>query len=408
MLVLAGCQGPGTPGGSGRTDAGASADGGSDAGPTQDGAPDGGADAGCTTAQTAACSCPTGAAGTQLCVGGIFGPCECGTDGGDMITADAGTMLAPDAGSGGLGAFNVNPDTVTVSGISAGAFMSVQLLVAYSASIHGAAIVAGGPYDCYQGNYNDLSLAECAEGIGIANDASKFVSYTNAQASMNTIDPVSNIAGKPIYMFSGTKDLVINQSVMNALQSYLLNFTSSSSITYNNSTAADHAWISPDATNACDFLGPPYLNNCSIDMAQVFLTLFYGTLAPRSASPQGTYVQFNQNAYCPNGSCSSISMDSTAWVYVPAGCAAGDACKLVVVLHGCSSNQEDIGTALIKQSGVNEWADTNDIVVLYPQALNSAQTDCWDFTGYTGANYDLKSAPQMTAIMAMVHQITSG
>lgn len=346
----------------------------------------------------------------QICAGGAYGACEC-------EPGDAGNTSASDAGPDGgpmtmtmasLGAYNVDPDTVTVSGISAGGYMAVQLLVAYSASIHGAAIVAGGPYDCYQGNYNTLSLAECTTGLGIGNDASKFVSYTNTQAGMGTIDPVSNLAGKPIYMFSGTKDIVIEQAVMNALESYLESFTASSNITYNNSTAAEHAWISPDATNACDTLAPPYLNNCNFDMAEDFLTLFYGPLAARTSSPQGTYVQFDQNAFCPGANCASISMDSTAWLYVPAGCASGQGCKLVIVLHGCESNQEDVGTVEVRESGVNEWADNNNILVLYPQAANSSQSDCWDFTAYTGANYLLKSAPQMTAIMAMVHQITSG
>jgi poly(3-hydroxybutyrate) depolymerase len=33
---------------------------------------------------------------------------------------------------------------------------------------------------------------------------------------------------------------------------------------------------------------------------------------------------------------------------------------------------------------------------------------CWDWWGYNGADYAVKSAPQMTAIMAMVSRITSG
>jgi hypothetical protein len=33
---------------------------------------------------------------------------------------------------------------------------------------------------------------------------------------------------------------------------------------------------------------------------------------------------------------------------------------------------------------------------------------CWDWWGYTGPNYALKSALQMTAIMAEVKQITGG
>jgi hypothetical protein len=41
---------------------------------------------------------------------------------------------------------------VTVSGVSAGAFMAVQFHVAHSATVRGAAAIAGGPYDCAQGS----------------------------------------------------------------------------------------------------------------------------------------------------------------------------------------------------------------------------------------------------------------
>lgn len=40
----------------------------------------------------------------------------------------------------------------TVSGISSGAFFSVQMQVAYSSLIAGAGVIAGGPYYCAQGN----------------------------------------------------------------------------------------------------------------------------------------------------------------------------------------------------------------------------------------------------------------
>jgi poly(3-hydroxybutyrate) depolymerase len=154
------------------------------------------------------------------------------------------------------------------------------------------------------------------------------------------------------------------------------------------------------------------MNNCGLDMEHDFLTKFYGTLAARNSTPQGSYIQFNQNSFCPGGNCSSISMDSTAWLYVPKNCAADQACKLVVALHGCLSNQSTIGTLLVKGSGINEWADNNNIIVLYPQTIASIYPvnaeGCWDWWGYTNSNYAVKSSPQMTSIMNMVTKITSG
>jgi poly(3-hydroxybutyrate) depolymerase len=64
----------------------------------------------------------------------------------------------------------------------------------------------------------------------------------------------------------------------------------------------------------------------------------------------------------------------------------------------------------VQKSGINEWADTNNIIVLYPQATSSSSNPlgCWDWWGYLSSDYALKSASQMDAIMAMVAQITSG
>jgi poly(3-hydroxybutyrate) depolymerase len=315
---------------------------------------------------------------------------------------------APAYAVSSLGAYNVNPNTVTVAGLSSGADMAVQLQVANSASIHGAAIMAGASYYCNQ--YNLALWGEaCTTGVGVS--VSSLVSYTKMQANAGNIDPVSNIGGKPIYMFSGTLDTVVYQQTMNDLQQYWLSFTSASNITYNSTTPAEHAWISPDATDVCAYLGVPFVNNCGTDVEQTFLTKFYGTLSPRNAKPTGKYVQFNQNTFCPSSNCAAIGMDSSAWLYVPSSCVSG-ACKLVVALHGCEQNQETVSTAFVKNSGINEWADNNSILVLYPQTISSYlpynPEGCWDWWGYTGSNYALKSAPQMMAIMGMVHKITSG
>src|SRR5678815_1624927 len=43
-------------------------------------------------------------------------------------------------------------ETATVSGLSSGAYMAVQMHVAHSARIKGAAALAGGPYYCAQGS----------------------------------------------------------------------------------------------------------------------------------------------------------------------------------------------------------------------------------------------------------------
>jgi predicted esterase len=125
----------------------------------------------------------------------------------------------------------VNPNTVTVAGISSGGMMAVQLQVAYSKSIFGTAVFAGGTYFCAQDNLDWYTA--CTMGIGVPVDT--LVSFTNSEADAGRIDPVSNIGGKPIYMFSGQLDTVVRQHAMNDLLVYYQSFTDNSHITYNNS-----------------------------------------------------------------------------------------------------------------------------------------------------------------------------
>jgi hypothetical protein len=62
----------------------------------------------------------------------------------------------------------------------------------------------------------------------------------------------------------------------------------------------------------------------------------------------------------------------------------------------------------VRNTGYNRWADTNNMVVLYPQTSLAATNSCWDWWGYDNANYAKKSGPQMVAIKAMLDQLSSG
>ena len=98
---------------------------------------------------------------------------------------------------------------------------------------------------------------------------------------------------------------------------------------------------------------------------------------------------------------------------MPKDCAdaAAAACRVHIVLHGCKQNSGAIGRTLVDKVGFNAWADTNRIIVLYPQttAITTSTTlnpnACWDWWGYTGAGWDDKRGIQLRAIVAMVNRL---
>jgi hypothetical protein len=171
----------------------------------------------------------------------------------------------------------------------------------------------------------------------------------------------------------------------------------------NYTTAAEHGWVTPDVTASCGALNSDYLINCGFDAEQTFLTYLFGTLNARNnGTLSGSLIQFNQTPY------QAFDMDSSAYVFVPANCASGAKCKLLVALHGCEMGQYFIGNTYVTKAGLNEWADTNSLIVLYPQAVPDSAYNpygCWDWWGYTGSNYSVSGGAQVSKIWAMMQRL---
>lgn len=303
-----------------------------------------------------------------------------------------------------LPALNIDTTQTTVSGLSSGGFMAAQLHVAYSATFKkGAGIVAGGPFYCAEGSITNATGRCMASPAGIP--TSSLVTTTNNWASQGSIDPVANLQSSKVYLFSGSIDSTVKQGVMDALKTYYNSFVPAANVVYKKDIAAEHAMVTDDYGSACSTKGSPYINDCNFDLAGTMLAHFYGTLNARNNGTlaAGNFVEFNQSQFITNH-----GMAPTGWAYIPAACTAGTQCRLHVVLHGCQQNVTLVQQQYVRNTGYNRWADTNNIVMIYPQTSTAATNSCWDWWGYDNANYAKKSGPQMVAIKAMVDQVSSG
>jgi len=311
------------------------------------------------------------------------------------------TAIATAAGSAQAASAlpRLNITGVYVTGVSSGGFMATQLQVAYSATIDGAGIIAAGPYDCGQGNVIDF--ATCDVGARLPVLEQQAITW----AAQGKIDPVADLAGKPVYVYHGLLDPVVNAAVAGSGVAFYQHF--GADVAYHNWDPAGHGWPTPEGVLACPLTSPPFLINCGDDPEGEMLTHWLGHVnPPNTRQPDGTLTSFSQNGYAPGGSGPALSMDNSGLLYTPPSCASGTACTLVVALHGCLSGQYLLGDEFPELANLDSYADTNNLVVLYPQAIASVlpvnPEGCWDWWGYDGPDFAVKSAPQMVTIMNMV------
>ncbi len=306
--------------------------------------------------------------------------------------------------------YNVSVSTVSVSGISSGGYMAAQMHFAYSKTIRkGAGIIAGGPVYCSQGNVF-IATGPCMADTG-SRDLPYLISVIDTWSGNGYIDPTSNLANSKVYLFSGTIDSTVKQPVMNDLDTMYKHYINSANIFYKNNIAAEHSLPTDYYGNPCSFNGDPYINNCNFDAAGEILKWIYGPLNQKNVGTLGgTFVNFNQKAFWGNFDPTNHGMANDGWAYVPANCAAGQACKLHVVFHGCKQNVATVGSQFYKNTGYNRWADTNNIIILYPQANTTSANPngCWDWWGYDDVNFPAKSGGQMVAVKTMIDRIVSG
>ncbi|WP_047238347.1 extracellular catalytic domain type 2 short-chain-length polyhydroxyalkanoate depolymerase [Chromobacterium subtsugae] len=306
-----------------------------------------------------------------------------------------------------LPAFHGDAGQSSVSGLSSGAFMAVQYQVAYSASVVGVGVVAGGPYYCALGSF--AGTAACMSGPPPS--AAQLLAAAGVFAAGGHIDPLPNLARSRVYLFSGSQDNTVKTPVVDSAAAFFrLAGVPDRQIQYERRLPAGHAQITPAYGNDCGTTAAPYINHCSwqgqgYDQAGVLLRHIYGPLQPKAQALGGRMVRFDQRPYAAVGS----SLADEGFVYVPKACEQGEACKVHIALHGCKQYAGAVGDDFYAHAGYNEWADSNRILVLYPQTTVSAANPqgCWDWFAYTGPAYAWKEGLQMQALKAMADRLVS-
>jgi len=342
-----------------------------------------------------------------------------------------------------LASFNVKKGNSSVSGLSSGAFMAVQLHLAHSASFSGAGVIAGGPFRCVEsfrpaGFMAETDYVQNALYIGMnpllpktGPHADKLALLARETAQAGAIDPISNLADDRIYIFTGSADSIVYSDVVECTrQFYEMLGVKPENIFYDDQMAAGHSIITDNPEDSpLNNNRPPYINNGGFMQSHEILRHIYGGLKPPSERLTGRMLRFDQTEFFDGKA--RASMSPYGYAYLPKSVEEGALARIHIALHGCRqgynytdyvygradiSNQPPYGNRYITTTGYNHMADSNDIIVLYPQAQGIDDGSilnpkgCWDWWGYSSPNpdqpdYYSRDAIQIKAIHSMLSRL---
>lgn len=288
----------------------------------------------------------------------------------------------------------IDPERVTVSGISAGGQMAHQLHISYSDLFSGVGIIASGPFGCAEGSLG-TAMARCMGKTDAPIPVNELAGQINSAMENGQVADTKNLSDDPVWLFHGTLDTTVAAQVSDATEALYAEFVPATQITYVNDVEAAHNFPARGHGNACTAMQPPFVGDCDYDAAGEILKHLYADMEAPVSEPETAL----QPVSLPGASEAGLS--DTAYLFIPPACSDGQQnCPLHLVLHGCAQSAVTVGTDFIQQSGYLSWAEANDIVLAFPQVAPATMNPyaCWDWWGYTGAEYRWRSGKQMTVI----------
>jgi poly(3-hydroxybutyrate) depolymerase len=341
-----------------------------------------------------------------------------------LIALTATPSLAAGDNPVTMPALHANIAETSVSGISAGAYMAGQFEIAHSEIVSGAAIIAGGPYGCAESIYADMMLGPGAIFLNLSKaingcmlnalalwgvpDPANLARKAERLAADQRIDPLSGVTSDRVYLFSGSEDRTVVEPIVAAAAKFYAELgLKPEQIKFVSDVAAGHAFVTDDHGGACEKSAAPFVVDCDYDQAGEALTHIYGKLNPRASKPAGSFIEFDQKPFTKD--LGDHGLADRGVVYVPPTCASSTVCRVHITFHGCAQTRVATGDAFVRDTGFARWADTNALIVLFPQVAGNPinPQGCWDWWGYTGRDYLTRDAPQIRALYRMLERLSA-
>ncbi len=297
----------------------------------------------------------------------------------------------------------IDPEAVTVSGISSGAAMAQQLHIAYGDRFAGAGLVAGVPYGCAEGDLG-LALGRCTGKEGGPLPVEDYLANIGAGGADGTVAGAAAFSIDRAWVFHGVSDAAVGEAVTAAAAAVYESLLAPGNLRYVNDVPAAHVFPTLEAGGACDQAAAPWLGACDYDAAGELLQFLYpGLEAPSEADRTASSGENLRQVSLPGAA--AAGMQETLWLFVPEQCPPSG-CRLHLALHGCLMATGQNGMAFVEDAGYLPWARANGIVVAFPEVAPQAVNPmgCWDWWGYTGPDYATRNGAQVKLLADWVQR----
>lgn len=294
-------------------------------------------------------------------------------------------------------------DKITLSGLSSGAYMAGQYHQAFAEEIAGVAMLAAGPVYCAVGNLQQ-AMSHCMANPQSAPDLAAIEQKLSSLREQGLLSPLAEVAKSRVWLLNGRADQTVLPQVGAALAKQYANWLPATQLEVISDQPFAHHFPTMQADlTACDKSEPPFIASCNYDAAGKLLGHLLDKAVERT-EPSGLVFKFNQHHLAPT---SKGQLAEFGYAYIPTVCQQGAPCQLHLSFHGCRQDASQIGEAYVRKTGLNHYADSEQLVILYPQVEKSTfnPLGCWDWWGYSGANYLSKEGAQLKAVHQLVEAI---
>ena len=276
---------------------------------------------------------------------------------------------------------SADPNSVTVSGHSAGCFMADEMMMVHSESIKGAGLFQCWPYGVLSRPdlVNENSSAELQAEVSIGQIA-------EAEAA-GKIDPTSNLANNSVYIFTGGEDDITPAPMQEAMNTVYEHY-GVTNLHHVVDPNVDH-WFESEVML-------PGLKQMFVDLGYANDTNDFNELAADTSN--GIWSDFDQTEFVVNQDFSRYGWDTTGKVFIPNQCNT-KTCKLHISFHSCGSD----AATMAERSSYALLGSTNDIIMVFPESY------CWgiDDDNATSSLYGTYESEYVQSINNMICRLTS-